>query len=333
MSLSRRDEAVLLAWWRQAWQRRGVLPDGLAPVHSRLVRAVGTGLLPDAGPVHVKIMTFPRGKDRLRYLLRALPAEHEARLLAAAAAAGVAVPEVVWVRAARCAALPRLCMLATRTLLTSGTPEPAAIARTAAALAAAGFAHPDLHAGNFLRLADGRTAVVDLQSARRRRAPLSRRARQEMSARLLAGTPSCDAALLVAHGLLDGGDAAAAQARARALGRRALLRRIRRCLGTSSEFVAERHLTGTLHRRRGTAPGTATRGDASLVRLWLGDRALEILNAEPPRLAALFRRYWWLPGRHSVYSRVDRHVDPERDARLLEGFARFAALRRARRGP
>ena len=75
------DAAVVARWW-QHFVATGRLPAELPLVQGRLVRAVHRGELP-SGPVFVKVMTFPRGKDRLRYLLRALPGEHEARMLAA----------------------------------------------------------------------------------------------------------------------------------------------------------------------------------------------------------------------------------------------------------
>ena len=42
------------------------LPDGGEPVQSRLVRHVARGRLPDGGEAFVKVMGFPRWKDRIR---------------------------------------------------------------------------------------------------------------------------------------------------------------------------------------------------------------------------------------------------------------------------
>ena len=58
---------------------------------------MGRGELP-SGPVFVKVMSFPRSKDRVRYLLRPLPAAHEATWLRGMSYAKVPAPTVVEVR-------------------------------------------------------------------------------------------------------------------------------------------------------------------------------------------------------------------------------------------
>ena len=84
----------------------GVLPAGVEPVQTRLVRAVGRAVLEGVGEAYLKSMGFPRPKDRLRYAFRKLPAVHEADLLRRVAAAGLKYPEVVDVRGVRRRGLP-----------------------------------------------------------------------------------------------------------------------------------------------------------------------------------------------------------------------------------
>jgi hypothetical protein len=184
------DGAVLQRWWNE-FASTGRLPNDLEPVQARLVRAVHRGELP-SGPVYVKVMTFPRAKDRLRYLLRALPGAHEARMLRATAAAGIVCPEVVFVRTARRFGLPHRSMLVLRALaVRSPALDPAARllgeAAVAARLLAAGIVHRDLHGENFVELQDGRLAVLDLQSAAMVRRPPGAAARIRAAARLLQG--------------------------------------------------------------------------------------------------------------------------------------------------
>ncbi|MEM7202492.1 MAG: hypothetical protein AAF628_19625 [Planctomycetota bacterium] len=331
LSLPAAAAAELDRWWAELRRQPDRLPAGVEPVQTRLVRAVGRGVLPQVGDVHVKAMGFPRGKDRLRYAFRALPAVHEARLLQAVAAAGLRCPAVVTARGARRWGLPACSMLVTGTLpvMPAAAPAWSAMAAVAARLAACGVFHPDLHSGNFLPLRDGATAVLDLQSARQLPAPLERGPRREMAAKLLLERDAAALETLEASGLVDPADRPDVLRRAAALRRAAVVRRILRCLQTSTEFVRERRWNGTLHRRRDARLGPAALdGGGELVRLWLGDRTHHILDGQAPRLDALFRKYPWLPGRHSLYSSADRFILSRHGEHLLEGFERLESLRR-----
>lgn len=304
--LSPRDVAQLSVWWQQCRAAPGRLPDGVAPVQTRLIRAVGRGGLPDLGAVFVKVMGFPRPADRLRYWLRPLPAAHESAMLGAARAAGVPCPEVVAVLAERGRARrPALSVLVTRALdvVESGRVSLRACAEVAGRLCAAGLVHPDLHAGNFLELRDGRVAVLDLQSARMvPRVSGSRRLR--LAVRLLAADwpqPECPRAVVDA-GLLAVDQVSAAVRSAMAWRVRAQRRRVLRCLSESTEFTRARRVWGAVHQRRNLpAGGVWVHGGRTLSRLWLGARYREVMHGEPGELAALFCNWWWLPARRSVY--------------------------------
>jgi hypothetical protein len=305
------DRAVLDRWWR-AFVDTARLPPELPLVQGRLVRAVHRGDLP-SGPVFVKVMTFPRGKDRLRYLLRALPGAHEATMLAATAAAGIACPEVVDVRSARRAGLPFRSMLVLRALVHRDD-GPGAEARLgeeaalAARLLAAGIVHRDLHSGNFLRLHDGRLAVLDLQSASRTRRPIGRGRRLAAAVRLLQDRDQMPramaAAALLRSGLLrdeaEVESAWAATGRARA---RFLRGRIRRCLSVSTEFTRGLEWRGVLHRTRGElGEGRWWYGGRELRRAWLGQRAMQVLEARPPMFRAFLQKWWWFGGGGGLYA-------------------------------
>jgi hypothetical protein len=305
------DQAEIERWWRR-FVDTGRLPAGLPLVQGRLVRAVHRGLLP-SGPVFVKVMTFPRGKDRLRYLLRALPGQHEAKLLAATEAAGIVCPEVVAVRGARRRGMPFRSMLVLRALEQRDEEATvderlAAEAVLAARLLAAGIVHRDLHSGNFLLLADGRLAVLDLQSASlalRRPGPARRVATAVRLLQDRAGLPhAAAAAALLQSGLLrDESEVERAWA-AVAVARAHFVRgRIRRCLAESTEFTRRRGLRGVLHRTRGElGEGRWLSGGRELRRAWLGQRAAHVLDGQTPIFRAYLQKSWWFGGGGGLYA-------------------------------
>lgn len=332
------DAAVIEHWWQQWLQHPQALPPGLTLVQGRLIRSVGRGQLP-SGEVFVKLMAFPRAKDRLRYCLRPLPAAHEARLLAATAAVGVPCPEVVAVRTARRGAWPRASMLVLRALPAAASPAPpereledrATLARC---LLDHGIWHPDLNAGNFVRLADGRLAVLDLQSARRRSLARCRRGRIAVAARLLrdaAALPpvAVDDALMRSGLLQDESMIAAASVRADAEARAWLRGRILRCWRESTDFTVRCNLSGRTWRRRGyDGEVTEIRGGRELIDCWMGDRALEVMENRKPSLVALFRRWRWFPGPVCAY--IPASFDATNlGAELMvlqEGFQKYRSL-------
>ncbi|HEX6811307.1 MAG TPA: lipopolysaccharide kinase InaA family protein [Planctomycetota bacterium] len=307
------DRETIDRWW-QTFAATGRLPAELELVQGRLVRAVHRASLP-SGPVYVKVMTFPRGKDRLRYLLRALPAVHEARLLRATAAAGIACPEVVGVRTERRGLLPARSMLVLRALAVRPGPERDLRAQLAdeAALAmrllAAGILHRDLHSGNFVRLLDGSLAVLDLQSATLRSGPcLSRRCRLATAARLVRERPGLEpevaAAALVQSGLVrDAAESETVRLRAARERGRFWRSRIRRCLQESTEFTLRTGLRGRLYRTRGElGDGRWWHGGGrELRRAWLGQRALHLRDGRAPLFPAFFQNWWWLGGGAALY--------------------------------
>lgn len=313
------DGQVIDAWWAE-FTRTGRLPASLALVQQRLIRAVHRGDLP-SGPVYVKTMTFPRAKDRLRYLLRALPGVHEARMLCATAAAGVPCPEVLAVRTARRWGLPFRSLLVLRALPVQNAPEPVAerlrdAAALTARLLAAGIVHHDLHAGNFVRLQSGALAVLDLQSAglRGRRA-MARGWRIAGAARLLrehlAG-PGGLGSELVAGGLLaDQAEVAAARQQATRELDRFHRTRVLRCLGNSTEFRRLVAWRGIENRQRGELPEGRWLPPSPVARqVWLGQRALQVFEGRPLAFHALFRKWWWRGGKGSLY--VPRACDQDR---------------------
>ncbi len=321
-------EALLAAWWAAVRQDPSRLPAGVEPVQARLIRSVGRAELPGHGRVYLKQMGFPRWQDRLRYLLRALPARHEARMLRCAAAHGIPVPRVLFAAGRRRFGQPCASLLVTQGLDVDGEPQDGDVACLAARLADAGIWHRDLHRGNFVRCQDGRTVVLDLQSARSRRKPLGRRLRVRMAAKLVAS--GVDPAQLTASGLLAGTDAAQARALAERQQRHWLRRRIERCLQCSTEFDRRRWQGGILFSRRGQQPeGIELVGGPELERLWLGDRALEVLEGRKPMLVAWFRKSRWLRGPGSVYiPRSGAQPDLVSVKQELErGYVRYLTLR------
>lgn len=292
------DAAVVDGWWR-AFVATDAVPAGLELVQTRLVRSVHRGTLP-SGPVFVKTMAFPRAKDRLRYALRALPAAHEAAMLRRLAAAGVPVPEVVAVRVRRAAGLPAHAMLVLRALpvVAESAPPAARLADEAALVVrmlAAGVAHRDLHGGNFVRLADGRLAVLDLQSARvvgRARAA-SRALRVAVAANLLQGRPAGLADVARAAGLVrDDAEARAAVAAASARERAFRRGRVGRCVGETTEFTRAWRWWGCEHRRRGACDADGRwLAVADALAAWRGQRVRE-LAGQPERPFLACRRHW-----------------------------------------
>lgn len=334
MTPSQQDAEVLERWWRHCLSNPGSLPPDVEPVLTRLVRAVGRGVLPDRGPVFVKVMSFPRLRHRLRYALRALPAVHEARMLGRARAAELTVPDVVLARALRAWGLPRQSMLVTAALdVVDDVPSPRPVAEAARSMADAGIHHPDLNPGNFAALEGGGIGLFDLQSARFLRTPLPARRRLAMAAKLLSERPDCGSALVEA-GLIESSGLSDAERHAGEIRTAGCLRRIRRCLKHSTEFRVVRRWNGTLFERRALGPGSAgcIEGGSELVRYWIGERALEVLDGRPPLLRALFRKSWWFPGKHSVYigEPGSERLSPAEGRALLEGHQRFLTVKTGR---
>lgn len=345
--LAAADRAELDRWWR-SFVTTGRLPADLPLVQGRLVRAVHRGQLA-SGPVYVKVMTFPRAKDRLRYLVRALPGAHEAAMLAATAAAGIDCPAVVAVRTARRWLLPFRSMLVLRELAhVADTAPPERRLRDEAALAArllaGAIVHRDLHTGNFLRLADGQLAVLDLQSASRRpwrpggapRLATAVRLLQDRATmpRAMAAGALREAGLLRDEREVDQALTAAAAARSRFL-----RSRIRRCLAVSTEFTRQWRPSGVLHRTRGElGAGRWWTGGGELRRAWLGQRAMEVLEGRAPLFRAFLRKWWWFGGGGALYApracseeRIEAGVRDaiaayERHASCIEGRSNVGRL-------
>lgn len=330
--LTAADAAVVARWW-QAFVAAGDLPAELAPVQTRLVRGVYRGALP-SGPVFVKAMAFPRAKDRLRYAIRALPGAHEAAMLQRLAAAGVPAPAVVAVRTRRARMLPAQSLLVLRALpVVAESAAPAARIADEAALVlrmlAAGVAHGDLHTGNFVRLADGRLAVLDLQSATPvAPARADRRAlRVRLAANLLQDRPAELASALRRAGLLrDDGEAREALARAGARARAFQRGRVGRCLAESTEFTRAWRWWGCEHRRRDAADGRWVAVGSLALAAWRGQRVRELAGAQDLPFCGCRRRWPLLAGAQLLVRREVADADvPAAVARAAAAAARFAA--------
>ena len=306
------DRPVIDSWWR-TFVATGSVPSDLAYVQGRLIRSVHRGLLP-SGPVHIKTMTFPRKKDRLRYAFRALPAEHEAKMLAATRAAGIPCPEVLFVRVQRRLLLPHRSMLVLRSLPvaeTIGNPHLRLEDEVDLAhrLLCAGIHHRDLHCENFVRCESGGLAVLDMQSASRSRSHRVPPAtvRISVAARLLRDRCGEDRhrALLRMRsvGLLQSDvESTAAIRQADTQARRYHESRVKRCLTTSSEFVRHTRASGVEFRLRGELPqGRWWPGDSSLRQAWVGQRIRQLQGDVPPVFAAFFQKWWWLGGGAALY--------------------------------
>ncbi len=332
--------AVLARWRDQCRAVPGGLPRDCVPVQARLVRAVGRGHLPGLGDAYVKVMAFPRARDRLRYSVRPLPAVHEARVLGALAvrAPDVPCPRVLDVVADRAFGFPVLSVLVTAGLPVDrrARPDLAALAAVTARLATVGVFHPDLNTSNFVPLDDGRIGVLDLQSARLRSGALGRRLRLRMAAKLLldAGGPDADPEPIAAAGLVAGADVGALRGAVRRLAIDQLRRRIARCHQESTEFRVRWRWNGREVRRR-DAPSElhSIRGGAEIPEMWVGDRVAEVLDGRTPRLAGVFRKWRWLPGQNAAYIRGqdDRSISREQAADLLASAARWRRIRRTKR--
>jgi hypothetical protein len=274
----------------------GRLPAASLLVRERLVRQVARIELP-SGPAFAKAMSFPRTKDKLRYALRALPSTREAAMLALVRGLGLPCPDVLGVHAARRGLLPFRSLLVLRALdvgVERGDAVQRLCARAAIAarLADHGLLHTDLNPDNFVPLVDGRLAVIDVQSMQRSRD--RRQAKAEMAARLLAEAgdlpPLVAREVLAAAGLVAINDERVL-AMATDLMAAWLRTRARRCLQGSTEFEVHRiGLVGVEHRHRGDLPPGRwiDAGRDGLV-VWLGQRALEIVERSAPVFVALRR--------------------------------------------
>lgn len=339
MSHERDDDPVLARWW-QTFCDTGALPAELERVQGRLIRSVHRGVLP-SGPVFVKTMAFPRSKDRVRYLLRPLPAAHEAAMLRHTAAAGLPCPEVLAVRCARRVGLPFRSLLVLRSLPV--VPERAPPRQrledevvVAQRLLAAGILHRDLHTENFVRQQDGALAVLDMQSASRLGARArSASARLAVATRLLRDRAPEERepgiAFMLERGLLRDAHEQQ-QVRQRCVAAEAHHReaRLRRCFVNSTGFRRTLRPLGVEYRVRdghGAAAGRWWRpaaasglGGRELGAAWLGQRRRFLATGAPPPFLAFFRKWWWLGGGGALYvpaSCTDEWTEAE-VRRLLE---------------
>lgn len=314
MSASAQDAVVLERWW-QHFVDHGKVPDELAFVQGRLIRSVHRGELP-SGPVFVKVMTFPRAKDRLRYAFRALPAAHEAEMLEATREVGILCPEVVAVRTKRRFLLPHRSMLVLRSLdLCSESGAAPAQDRlheeveVAAQLLEAGIYHRDLHTENFVRTGSRALAVLDMQSASRssQAARPASSARVAVAARLLRDRHGIDRgqalAYMLSRSLLcSEEDAASAERLAEQEARHYRASRVRRCLMNSTDFECRYRWLGTEYRRRGElGEGRWWSGGRRCKRAWLGQRARNLEHGTPLAFRAFFAKWWWLGGGGALY--------------------------------
>ncbi len=339
------DEAVLAAWWR-TFLATARLPDELELVHGRLVRSVRRGELP-SGPVHVKAMAFPRAKDRLRYLLRPLPGAHEAAMLRSVAAAGVPCPEVVAVRTARRCGLPFRSLLVLRSLPVALPAAEDGRRRLRDELAlverllAAGIVHHDLHGGNFVRLVDGRLAVLDMQSARLRSVAHARSpaVRAMLGARMLREREDVGdeegLAELAAAGFVEGAALDVVRQRLERERRRWHRTRLQRCFGESTEFRRGWRWNGCEHSWRGAPLPGRWQPHPRARAVWLGQRLLQLEQGRALVFPAFFRKWWWLGGGGALYvpatchdGRIDAEVEAataaaDRADRILAGVARW----------
>ncbi len=327
-------------WVRSCAVSPGALPPGVEHVQSRLIRAVGRGEIPSVGTAFVKVMGFPRGKDRLRYVHRTLPGRHEAQVLdiVAARAPGLPVPEVLaWAGSRSFGCVPRVSVLVTRGLeVDAEAPVPDLAARIAAArqLCDAGVEHGDLHPDNFVRLVDGRTAALDLQSASVHAGSLGVGARLRVVAKLIESEDGSAVDAAVDGGLLRATEREVACHHVARLRVQTIDRRVRRCLQESSEFVRNIGVAAVRHARRGSP------AESALVRLpardalplWIGDRVLEVIDGRVPLLTGIVRPLVPRCGvRPALLLASDEAAARAEAARpeLLAAFERYRALARS----
>lgn len=330
------EQRVVDGWWR-SFVATGAAPEGFERVQGRLIRAVHRARL-EGREVFVKTMTFPRAKDRMRYLLRPLPADHEARMLRATAAAGIPCPEVVAARTCRRVGLPHRSMLVLRALPVArcGVAASASSSRCrvvaevalAARLLASGIYHGDLHGGNLVALESGELAVLDMQSVRMVRGD-GVSERLAIAARMLRDRGVADQRAVLAamrsKGLLTSDEELERALRLRDADRAAYERsRIWRCLRTGTEFERRLAWWGVRYERRDRGEGGRwVRGGRALGEAWIGQRVLQLRERQAPRFGAYFCKWWWLGGGAGLYI-----ADPCSDAQIqVEVEAAAAAAR------
>lgn len=242
-----------------------------------------------AGRIYLKRYRVRSLGARLLALLRASPARREWRALRALAAAAVPVPRPLLLGEAHSGPLLEGSVLGTAEALEFAEVVRVLDAQRAAGAAAerqalveglaplvarllqAGADHLDLHLGNFLVHPDGRLLALDLHSVRLRRGPVPARTRRARLARLAHSFGVCDAdagpaareelawfaaAYARADQALGPAEVLCAQllARARAVEARRLKSRDKRCLVTSTSFVAHGPRGRRVYRRREVTP-------------------------------------------------------------------------------
>jgi hypothetical protein len=264
-------------------------------------------------------------------------------MLRAVAATGIPCPAVLDVRSARRWGAPFRSLLVLRTLPTAVDPRSPrerlmAEAALALQLLAHGIVHRDLHTLNFLPLADGALAVLDLQSASQGRPQrvCTRRQRLAVAARLARERPGLDDAVATAvlreAGLLhDDGEQTALQAQLAADRRRFLRTRVMPCLSESTEFTRRLCWSGLEYRvRSGLEPGTCWQARRELRGAWLGQRVLQIECGRPLGLSAYCQKWWWLGGAASLYvaERCSGERIPAAVKDTMDAWDRFVAFLR-----
>lgn len=268
------------------------LPGAETIKHNRartVVRVAGP-----AGRIYLKRYRVRSLGARLLSLLRASPARREWRALRALAAAAIPVPRPLLLGEARRGLLLTGCVLGTaeavgyqevvRVLDERRAAGPTALdpsggrqglcerlAPLVAGLLRAGADHLDLHLGNFLVHPDGPLLALDLHSVRLRRGAVPARTRRARLARLAHSFGVCDpvagpaareelAWFCAAYAAADPGLGSAAALRerllvgARAVEARRLKSRDKRCLVSSTSYVAHGPRGRRVYRRREVTP-------------------------------------------------------------------------------